>query len=131
MSASITSDEIKNELKTTLTARHDLGPEYDDAFIESFMDKLGAKVVHELQQRPEVRPVLPPARPSWAFTPEGRITIALASMLVIMVLFVAALVDARIYYSSHTLMSWCLFCAIVILLVNLTLNVRLHLKVKR
>ncbi len=36
MSASITSDEIKNELKTTLTARHDLGPEYDDAFIRLF-----------------------------------------------------------------------------------------------
>ncbi len=68
MSASVTSDEIKNELKTTLTARHGLGPEYDDAFIDSFMDKLGAKVVHELQQRHEVRPAPPPARPSWALT---------------------------------------------------------------
>jgi len=108
MSASVTSDEIKNELKTTLTARH----------------------VHELQQRHEVRPVPPPARPSWALTPEGRLTIALASMLVILALFVVALIDARNYYSSHTLMSWSLFCAIAIFLVNLTLNVRLHLNVK-
>ncbi len=130
MSASVTSDEIKNELKTTLTARHGLGPEYDDAFIDSFMDKLGTKVVHELQQRHELRPAPPPARPSWALTPEGRLTIAFASMLVILALFVVALIDARNYYSSHTLMSWSLFCAIAIFLVNLTLNVRLHLNVK-
>ncbi len=132
MSASVTSDEIKNELKTTLTARHGLGPEYDDAFIDSFMDKLGAKVVHELQQRHEVRPAPPPARPSWALTVEGRLTIALVSMLVILVLFVVAVLDvATTQYGVHALMYWSLLCAFVIFLANLALNVRLHLKVKR
>ncbi len=130
MSASVTSDEIKKELKTTLTARHDLGPEYDDAFIDSFMDKLGAKVVHELQQRHEVRPASPPARPSWALTVEGRLTIALASMLVILTLFIAALMTYS-SYGDHALRDWSVFCAIVISLANLALNVRLHLKVKR
>ncbi len=130
MSASITSDEIKNELKTTLAARHDLGPGYDDAFIDSFMDKLGAKVVYELQQRHDVRPASPPARPSWALTVEGRLTIALVSMPVIMALFFMALITVG-PYSDHALMYWSLACAIAIFLANLALNVRLHLKVKR
>jgi len=34
MSTSATSDEIRNELKATLTARRDLGPGYDDAFVD-------------------------------------------------------------------------------------------------
>ncbi len=88
MSTSATSDEIKNELKATLTARRDLGPGYDDAFVDTFMDKLGERVAHELQQRHALHPAPAPARPSWALTPEGRITIALASMLVILTLFI-------------------------------------------
>jgi len=130
MSASVTSDEIKNELKTTLTARHGLGPEYDDAFIDSFMDKLGTKVVRELQQRHELRPAPPPARPAWALTVEERLTIALVSMLVIMAFFFMALMSDS-PYGDHAFRDWSVFCAIAVFLVNLALNVRLHLKIKR
>ena len=127
---------MKNEVKTNLMARHGLGPEYDDAFIESFMDKLGANVVHELQQWCEPRPALPPtpARPSWALTPEGRVTIALASMLVIVAIFVVTVIAASHSYSPHRLhrlMIWSLCSATAVFLVNLALNIRLYLKVKR
>ncbi len=61
---SVTFDEMKNEVKTTLTAHHGLGPEYDDAFIESFMDKLGANVVHELPHWHEPQPAPPPPTPA-------------------------------------------------------------------
>ncbi len=128
-----TSDEIKDELKTTLAARHDLGPEYDDAFVDSFMDRLEAKVVHELQQQHEPRSALPPARPAWALTPEGRVAIALASMLVILVIFVVTAIAASHDYSPHglhRLMIWSLCSVTTVFLVNLALNVRLHLKVR-
>ncbi len=129
-----TSDEIKDELKTTFAARHDLGPEYDDAFVDSFMDRLGAKVVRELQQRHEPRSALPPARPSRALTPEGRVAIALASMLAIVALFVVAVIATSHDYSPHgllRLMIWSLCSATAVFLANLALNVRFLLKVRR
>ncbi len=131
---SVTFDEMKNELKTTLMARHGLGPEHDDAFIDSFMDKLGANVVHELQQWHEPRPASPPVRPSWTLTPERRVIIALASMLVIVAIFVVTVIAASHFYSPHRLhrlMIWSLCSATAVFLVNLALNVRLYLKVKR
>ena len=131
MSTSATSNEIKNELKATLTARRDLGPEYDDAFVDAFMDKLGERVARELHQRHELRPVSPPARPAWALTIEGRLTIALASMFVILALFIVGMLDASVYYGVHAVMYWAVLLAVIIFLANLALNVRLHLKVKR
>ena len=131
MPASITSDEIKNELKTTLTARHDLGPEYDDAFIDSFMDKLGAKVVQELQHRHEVRPVPAPARIGPWLTPERRLNIALVSVFLCPAIVFFADLTSNPYSSDRTLLQVCLVLLALILLLNLALNVRLHLKVRR
>jgi hypothetical protein len=126
MSTSITSDEIKNELKTTLAARHDLGPGYDDAFIDSFMDKLGAKVVHELQQRQELRPVPTPVRIGSWLTSERRLTIALVSVLLCFLVVLSADLTSNPYSPDRTLLTVLVVLLGLILLVNLALNVRLH-----
>ena len=133
MSASVTSDEIKRELKATLAARHEVGAAYDDQFVEAFMDKLGAKVAQELQARGDLRPALAPAppRPVFRLTTEHRLKIALVSLLLCPAILFCALLGSNPYTTNTSVLQVCLVLFALILLVNLALNLRLHLRLKR
>lgn len=50
MSASTTSDSIKRELQATLAARQDVGPGYDDHFLDSIVDCLKTEVAQEMRR---------------------------------------------------------------------------------
>ncbi len=123
MPPTATSDEIKHELKATLAARRDVGTEYDDHFVESFMDKLKTQVIQEMRQdarvaRAQSRPVM---------TVQGRLTVALVSMVVILVLLGIGLSWPHSYY-DNTPLAWSMVLSILIVVVNLALNLRLRVK---
>jgi hypothetical protein len=40
-----------DELKASVAARRDLGPEYEDAIVESFLDKMGQEVDRRVDER--------------------------------------------------------------------------------
>jgi hypothetical protein len=40
-----------DELKAAVSARRDLGPDYDDALVESFLDKMGQEVDRRVDER--------------------------------------------------------------------------------
>ena len=82
MSASITSDEIKNELKTTLAARRGLGTEYDDHFVDAFLERLKGQLSLEMRdavlQEVLGGPARTPARPESAALHSARWRLKLA-----------------------------------------------------
>lgn len=49
------TQDIKHELQATLAARRELGPEYDDQFIERLVEKLTAQVRQEVARAPKPR----------------------------------------------------------------------------
>ncbi len=121
MPPTATSEDIKHELKATLAARRDVGADYDDHFVESFMDKLKTQVVQEMRQDAHVaqtrsRPVM---------TVQGRLTVALVSLVVILVILGIALIWNG---SAEVRQGWATFLSGLIVLVNLAVNVRLQVK---
>jgi len=124
MPPTATSEDIKHELKATLAARRDVGADYDDHVVESFMDKLKTQVIQEMRQdarvaRAQSRPVM---------TVQGRLTVALVSMVAILVLFGIGLIWPYPYYDTRVPLAWFLVASILIVLVNLALSVRLRVK---
>lgn len=73
MSPQPDTQELKRELQATLSARRELGPEYDDQFIERLVEKLTAQVRREVAQAP--RPRAP------ALSSEQRTAIAICSFI--------------------------------------------------
>lgn len=73
MSPQPDTQELRRELQATLSARRELGPEYDDQFIERLVEKLTAQVRREVAQAP--RPRVP------ALSSEQRTAIALFSFI--------------------------------------------------
>lgn len=69
-SRSATRQEIKHELQATLTARHELGPEYDEQFLDRLVEKLVAA-----QPRP-----VPPAKGTGARS-DQRLALAICSLV--------------------------------------------------
>lgn len=118
--------DLKDGLQATLAARQDLGSDYDDAFVDSFMDKLGAKVVQELQHRHEVRPIPTSARRDLRLTAERRLTIALLSLFLIVALFILGQLDAGTPNAPHTLLTGCMVASGAIFLLNLALNLNVR-----
>jgi hypothetical protein len=122
MPAPVTSDDVKNELKATLAARHEVGVAYDDHFVDAFMEKLKAQVIQEV--RNDLRPA--PARPRAApmLTVERRLKIALISLALCPVLLGFALLTVHPFdYNPGGLVA-CLVLLCVILLLNLAMNLR-------
>ncbi len=124
MPPTATSEDIKHELKATLAARRDVGADYDDHFVESFMDKLKAQVVQEMRQdarvaRAQSRPVM---------TVQGRLTVALVSMVLILVVFGIGFIWPHPSYDAANPLGWSMILSTLIILVNLALNVRLRVK---
>ena len=119
MPAPVTSEDVKNELKATLAARHEVGVAYDDHFVDAFMEKLKAQVIQEV--RKELRPARP--RTSPMLTVERRLKIALISLALCPVLLGLALLTVNPFYNPGGLVV-CLVLVCVILVLNLAMNLR-------
>src|SRR5271165_1088518 len=66
-------DDLKRELHATLEARHELGPEYDDEFIQRLADRLTDQVRREVASAPKPH--------SSGLEPGQRISIAICSLI--------------------------------------------------
>lgn len=66
-------NELNQEIQATLSARRELGPEYDEQFIERLTTRLTAQVREEVAKAPKPRPS--------ALSPEQRIPIAICSLI--------------------------------------------------
>lgn len=60
----MTTPSPGDELRAAVSARHDLGPEYEEAITASFLDKLGQEVDRRVDQHLAAGPVRRPARDS-------------------------------------------------------------------
>jgi hypothetical protein len=65
--------DLKQELQATLSARRELGPEYDEQFIERLATRLTAQVREEVARAPKPRP--------GGLSPEQRLPIAICSLI--------------------------------------------------
>ncbi len=129
MPPTATSDEIKHELKATLAARRDVGTEYDDHFVESFMEKLKAQVVQEV--RNEVRAEQAPARVRQPMSVEQRLRVAVISIVLLFILLTYTVLSGLDYpnYGTHSKADvLCFLCGSVIILYNVAINIRLRIK---
>ncbi|MFI7132485.1 hypothetical protein ACIBQ1_42885 [Nonomuraea sp. NPDC050153] len=67
-----------DELKAAVSARRDLGPEFEDAVVESFLDKMGQEVDRRVDERIAQRASKAPARDQ---APDGqRLALAIVSL---------------------------------------------------
>ena len=69
----VDKNDLMQELQATLAARRELGPEYDEQFIERLATRLTAQVREEVAKAPKPRPS--------GFSPEQRIPIAICSLI--------------------------------------------------
>jgi hypothetical protein len=65
--------DLQREIQATLAARHELGPEYDEHFINQLTERLTQQVREEMAKAPKPR--------SSALGPEQRIPIAVCSLI--------------------------------------------------
>jgi len=106
MPAAVTSDEIKNELKTTLAARQGLGTEYDDHFVDAFLERLKGQLSLEMRdavlQEVLGGPARTPARPESAalHSARWRLKLALASLVLCPVLLGLALATTHSHQAN-------------------------------
>jgi len=131
MPAAVTSDEIKNELKTTLAARQGLGTEYDDHFGDAFLERLKGQLSLEMRdavlQEVLGGPARTPARPESAalHSARWRLKLALASLVLCPVLLGLALATTPPWATNWMpVLVVYLVIMCLILLVNLAVNLR-------
>jgi hypothetical protein len=67
------AQDLQRELQATLSARRELGPEYDDQFIARLTDQIAARVRQEVAAAPRTRPA--------ALSAGQRTAIAICSLL--------------------------------------------------
>jgi hypothetical protein len=53
------NDDVKRELQATLAARRELGPEYDEHFIQALTEKIMAQVRDQIARTPAPAPPRP------------------------------------------------------------------------
>ncbi|MFI6454617.1 hypothetical protein ACIBF6_24015 [Streptosporangium amethystogenes] len=89
--------DIRQDMRATLEARRDLGPEYETALIESFVSRLDATIAHRVHTEMHAAGVRPrkPGNPS--------IPIALGSMGIGIPLTAIAAAEAG---SAGLLLAW-------------------------
>lgn len=76
-------DELATELKATLAARRELGPDMDDALVETFLDKVDQHVKERVSAETAQRRPRPAVRAGFAFPPY---LVPVLALLVIVVL---------------------------------------------
>ncbi|MFI6322245.1 hypothetical protein ACIBG8_32240 [Nonomuraea sp. NPDC050556] len=75
----MTGSSTGDELRAAVSARRDLGPEFEDAIVESFLDKMGKEVDRRVDER--LATYNPKAAAKAAKSNEGmRLALAIVSM---------------------------------------------------
>lgn len=67
-------DDLRRDLQATLAARRELGPEYDEQFIQSLTDRLAAQIA-------QARQPLPAPPPHNALGADQRTALAICSLI--------------------------------------------------
>jgi hypothetical protein len=103
-----------DELKAAVSARRDLGPEYEDAVVESFLDKMGKEVDRRVDER--LAQVGPKAAARGGASDAQRLALAIVS-LSLGTLTTLAFVLAGGERASYLVPVW-----IAIIIVNVVFN---------
>ncbi|GAA2829307.1 hypothetical protein [Kribbella solani] len=79
------TDEVRKDLRAAVAARQELGPEYEDEIIDSFLAKLDQRDVHRraglLPEAMPDRPDQPVRRPMSRETDPGGLALAIVSIV--------------------------------------------------
>lgn len=82
---SASNDEIKRELQATLAARSELGPEYDEHFVQALTEKIMAQVRDQIAHTPAPAPPRPRG-----LAPDQRLALAICSLIFLIPLIAIA-----------------------------------------
>lgn len=69
------ADEMKRDVQATLAARRELGPEYDDHFLNQLVERLTAQVRREVASAPRI------PQPSNKLSHNQRTAVAICSLI--------------------------------------------------
>jgi hypothetical protein len=72
MASQLPSNEIRHDVEATLSARRELGPEYDDHFIDTLTERLVQRARQEVQRTPA---------PHQGLAPDQRVAVAICSLI--------------------------------------------------
>jgi hypothetical protein len=72
MASQVPSNDVRHDVEATLAARRDLGPEYDEHFIDTLTERLVQRARQEVRSTPA---------PSEKLTPDMRVAIAICSLI--------------------------------------------------
>lgn len=72
MASQLPTNDVRRDLEATLAARRDLGPEYDEHFIDTLTERLVQRARQEVQRTPA---------PHEGLTPEMRVAVAICSLI--------------------------------------------------
>ena len=82
MSPQPNTDDVKRELQATLAARHEVGPGYDEQFIERLVQQLTAQIRRDVANAPKPK--------SQALSSDQRTGLAICSVLFLIPLIAIA-----------------------------------------
>jgi len=72
MASQVPSNDVRRDLEASLAARRELGPEYDDHFIDTLTERLVQRARREMRNTPA---------PQEKLTPEMRVAVAICSLI--------------------------------------------------
>ncbi|MFI7698859.1 hypothetical protein [Nonomuraea sp. NPDC049480] len=104
-----------DELKAAVSARRDLGPEFEDAIVESFLDKMGKEVDRRVDER--LAQAAPKAAVRGGPPPDGhRLALAIVS------LSLGTLATLALVFSGEERAGYLVWIWIAIIVVNVVFN---------
>ena len=72
MSSQLPTNDVRHDVEATLAARRELGPAYDDHFIDTLTERLVQRARAEVQRTPA---------PRQGLTPQMRLAVAICSLI--------------------------------------------------
>ncbi len=69
------TEDVKRDIQATLAARRELGPEYDDHFIDALAEKISAQARRDIANAPR------PQQPSNKLSRDQRTALAICSLI--------------------------------------------------
>jgi hypothetical protein len=74
----VDTHELERELRATLSAQREIGPNYDHQLVENFMQRVNQ---HSFTPAPQQRPLMPPPPPTPNLTAGMRLALAIVSVI--------------------------------------------------
>ncbi|MEW9549381.1 hypothetical protein [Nonomuraea sp. NPDC050783] len=103
-----------DELKAAMSARRDLGPDFEDAIVESFLDKMGQEVDRRVDER--LAQVAPRAAARQGAGDGQRLALAIVSLCL------GTIMTLAVMFSGDTPMSFIVPVWVGIIIVNVVFN---------